>query len=823
MKKEDIDLDAIKTNLNDGLTNEEVSFRVSQNLVNKQVKVKTKSHFKIIFESFFNLFNVVLYVVMLIMILCAVIFPNGRKDIPITKFGFIFVILFNAITSIISQEISKKTVNKMKLIVDEKVLVLRNKEETLINIEEIVLDDVVILKSGNEVPCDIINMQYEVYVNESMLTGESKNILKKKGDILYSGSYIVSGNTKGIAYKVGSETYVSSMQNKINTIKRKKSQLNEDINKIIKLLLCVIFPLVVATFIKTYYIGENGVHWVFSLNVVTKCAAITVGMIPIGMILLTTITLAESIVKLYKKNTMIQELYAIENLSRVDTLCLDKTGTLTTQNFKVKEVIKLNNEEDINKIMSTFVHFDKDKNKTMEALSNYFKDDSCLEIKEFIPFSSESKFTKIVENSKVFYQIGAFDYILHDKKNIEKAKEYSSLGYRVLALVSNDKDLAIIILEDELRKGINETLKIFYDGGVDIKVISGDNVLTIKEVCKKAGIKDYDKYISLENVEISELKNIYDKYTIFGRTSPDQKQEIIRLLQENNHIVGYIGDGVNDTQSLRQANCSVAFKSGADSTKAVSEVILLDDDFSNLPFVLNEGRRVVANIQRSLLLFLTKTFFIGLFAFVSLFTKEGFIIELESIYAYQFVSIALCGCLLSLENNKNEPIKGNFSKTVVKNAFIYGLFMWLSASIILIINGANDSLIVNEVPLITIIITIAGLAILFDICRPIRTYTLIVFLIGVAGCLLLLVSFPDVFLNPDYLKSTADHQIAHVFDDLFKLDIYKNFKVLEITLIYVYVLLCYPFLLLVKYLTKLFNKLIYKIRNRKKLNSSDNI
>ena len=795
MKEVESRLNSYQVDLNKGLSDLEVNEKISLNQINKRKKVKSKSHLKIIFESFFTLFNIILYILALIIALFQIFHPEGLKELPITKYGFLIVILCNALTSIISQEISKKTIDKMKLIVNPKALILRNSKEVEVNVEDIVIDDIVLLKAGNEVPCDLIILEGEVYVNESMLTGESKAIFKKRGDVLLSGSFINSGNVKTFAYKVGNDTYISQVENKIHSIKKRKSYLTTNINKIIKILLC------------------------FVLDIINKCSTTIVGMIPIGMILLTTITLAESIVKLYKQKTMVQELYAIENLSRVDTLCLDKTGTLTTQNYLVKEVYPFKENVNFNNIISNIVNSLNDDNSTSLALKKYFKSDIKFEIIEKENFSSATKLSSITIKNKEQYFLGAPEYLLKSKTNLEKANEYALKGYRVLALVNKTEDLGIIILKDELRKGIEKTLKYFNDLNVEIKIISGDNPLTVKEVSKEAGVLNSELFISMENVSLEEIKDICDKYVIFGRTSPDQKQEIIKCLEEKGKVVGYVGDGVNDTQSLRQADCSIALKNGADSTKAVSDVVLLDNDFSHLPYVLEEGRRVISNVQRSLLLFLTKSIFIGLFSFLSIFSKKGLQIELEAIYIYEFISVALCGVLLSLQNNKIDPIKGSFVKIVISRACIYGFFMAISALIPIILNifnNINGTILFPEqtfVAIITLFITIAGLVVLFDICSPLKKYTAFVFGVGVSLSLLLMLAFPDVFLTIGYLKYTSGfkEQIARIFADFFNFSLFYKFNYVEIILIFVYLVLAYPLFYVIKLLFNFIYENFYKV------------
>lgn len=782
-------------NYKNGLSNKEVETLIKEGKNNKTKRVKGKSHLKIIVESCFTFFNIILYVLALIFLLFEIFYPNGLKHIPITKYGFLFTILCNATVSIVTQEISKHTLEKMHLISDPKVKVIREGKEILINNDDVVLGDTIIIKSGEVIPADLILKEGELSVNESMLTGESNAIRKRNGDTLYAGSYCLSGYGYLVADKVGKDRYISTIESKVENIKKKRSKLLDNIYKIIRILLVFVLPLTIGTAIKMWYVGTtltdpiNGLHWVFTPEVITKAAATLVGMIPIGMILLSSITLSESIIKLSKKKTMVQELYAIENLSRVDTLCLDKTGTLTTQCFEFVGVIKFKEFDDSTLIFNHFSAI-KDVNKTALAIKKEFKDSKIKkEVLKIEDFSSTSKSSKVFYKDGTFTMIGAPEFVFNDIRNINNAKEYAKKGFRVIGIKENDEELGIILLKDELRKGIKETLNYFSDLNIDMKIISGDDPLTVREISKEAGVKNYDNFISMENVKIEDIKTIANKYTIFGRTSPDQKQEIIRCLENNGNTVGYVGDGANDVTSLRQADCSIALENGADSTKAVSDVVLLDNDFSHLPDVFKEGRRVIRNIQRSILLFLSKTFFIGIFSFVSLFLPYGLPIEIEAIYIYEFISIALCGLLLSIQNSIPEAVKDDFVSSVLWNSFIFGAFMSFSGFIPIIINAISP--INNCQSLIVIFTTISGLLILIKVCYPFKKYTLGVALVGIVFSIIAALAFPDVFLNPGYLKQASNlkEQFALIFHDFFNLNLYLNLSFTEWITIMVYVIL----------------------------------
>lgn len=781
-----------------GLTTDEIEKLKKEGKNNKRDSVKSKSHLRIIFESFFSFFNIVLYLVALVFLFFQVFYPNGIKFIPITKYGFLIVIFFNAMCGIISQEASKHVIEKMKLITDPLVTVVRNAQETRIKIEEVVLGETIILKSGNEVPCDLVLKEGELYLNESNLTGESKLIKKVPGDTVYSGSFVAAGYGYLTATKVGKDTYIAKLENKISSITKKDSELLINIRKIIKVLIITLIPITIIVAIKMLYVGnslEGGENWTFSPQIITKCAATIVGMIPIGMMLLSSITLSLSIIKLYKHKTMVQELYAVEDLSKVDTLCLDKTGTLTTQHFLFKNLVKFKDfDEKI--ILSSYMSAMNDTNKTGLAVAKEFGNQELIKVKDKKLFSSTTKYSEATFEDGNIYRLGAPEFVFHDEKSKIKARELSKKGYRVLGFVSKEDDLALIVLEDELRKGIKETLKYFYNLNIDIKIISGDNTLTVKEVASMAGINGSDRFISMENVKLEEIKDIADKYTIFGRTTPEQKHEIIRVLQEKGHRVGFVGDGVNDTTSLRQADCSIALNSGADSAKAVSDAVLLDDDFSHLPLVFEEGRRVVSNIMRSLMLFTTKSFFIGLFSFLSVFMSTGLPIEIESIYIYEMISIALCGFLLSIQKTSPEPVKGDFVTNVLSKSFVFGSLLTISAVIPPILRAIFPDHFIHWESLIVFNITVSGLYVLLSICKPFSKYTTFVAVVGAACSLLASLALPDVFFNPGYLKTANNitEQLNLIFNDFFNMNLYKSIDYAEWITFAIYLVLC-PFML----------------------------
>lgn len=802
-----------------GLTSSEVSSLVKAKKVNKSKKIVKNTHFSIILSSIFTLPNVILYIVALLFLYTQIFLEDGFSYIPITKYGFLVVILFNIIISIVSKEKSKITLDKMKVINKGKVNVIRDNKLTLVNDDEIVLGDYIYLEKTNfTLPVDLEIVDGEATLNEAILSGESNLIKKNVGDKLLSGSILIYGKCIAKVIKVGKDTFVNNLESKVKSIKKSKSLLNKDINKIILIMLILIFPAIGAVNLSTYIYQKGD----FLLNSIANSSTIIVGMIPIGLVLLSSVTLANSIIKLIKQNVLTKELYAIESLARIDTLCVDKTGTLTTNKMKVKE-IKIISKEYSKEYLNNLLYFylsnlnDSDTSISVKSFLNInqneldkFKNQNNLKIEDKMLFDSSKKYSSLKINGKNYY-FGAFDYLLDkikDSNIYEIALDLAKKGNRVLVFKDEKEVLSLIYLVSELRKNVKETIPYFNELKVDIKVISGDNLETVKEVAKEAGILNYDKAISLENVNLEELKNIYDKYSIFARAKPEQKEEIVRLLEENNHKVAYIGDGVNDITSLRRATSSIALNSGVSSSKIISDFTLLDDDFSSLPNVIKEGRRVLKNIERTCTLFIVKDTLIFLFALYSLVSKNGMVIGIESIYIFEFIIVALSGFLLSIENT----IPDKYDNKMLKRSFILGgisgLFLSLPGLIIGILSFFID--IPGAHIICSLLISLFGPVILFGISYPLSKYSRNILIIS--SCLILfgLIFAPNIFLNPFYLRGADSlfEQLELIFKAIFNLDIYIKLNLEEyLSLGIYYILASFLFIFLV---IKYKNKLVIK-------------
>lgn len=565
-----------------------------------------------------------------------------------------------------------------------------------ISINNIVLDDILEFNSGNQIATDCIIQSGEVEVDESFITGESDTISKKYGDTLLSGSFIVSGRCYAKVEHIGEENYTAQISSGAKYIKKINSEIMYSLNKIIKFLSFAIVPISLLLFFNQLKLTGNDIE----LAVVKSVAAV-IGMIPEGLVLLTSTVLAVSVIRLAKHKVLVQELYCIETLARVDTLCLDKTGTLTEGTMEVKDIIPINeNISNISNILANLAKFSTDTNSTITAIRERFTDINNEFIPlNIIPFSSKSKWSGINFKDNSSYIIGAPEFVLKDKFNeySDKIKEYSQ-NFRVIVLAkSNDNFvnkelpdtielLGLILILDKIRKEANETLSYFAKQGVDIKIISGDNPITVSKIAKEVGLNGFDKYIDMTTIKNDDdIKQAAIKYTIFGRVTPQQKKSLVTALQEHGRTVAMTGDGVNDVLALKTADCSIAMASGSDATKNVSQLVLLDSNFASMPKVVAEGRRTINNIERSASLFLIKTIYSSVLAILFLFMAEAYPFIPIQLSLISMVTIGIPSFLLALEPNK-ERIRGNFLKNVISKAIPTALTSIINIILLTLLN-----------------------------------------------------------------------------------------------------------------------------------------
>lgn len=661
-----------------GLTDEQVKQRQEKGLINQDTTVPTKSIRKILFDNFFTLFN------FLNLLLGMAVFLVGSYK----NMLFLGIAIINTAISTIQEIHSKKVVDKLSVMASSKARVIRNGEKQEISIHELVLDDIVEFNTGNQIATDSIILEGNVQVNEAFITGEPDSIYKKEGDTLLSGSYIISGKCISKVEHIGEENYTAKISRGAKYVKKVNSEIMSSLKKIIKFLTFAIIPIGIALFYTQLNLDDS----TFQESVVRSVAAV-IGMIPEGLVLLTSTVLAVSVIRLSKARVLVQELYCIETLARVDTLCLDKTGTLTEGTMEVKDYIPVNRtQKEMSNILANIAKFSEDENATIEAIRNYFiKTEEEWVATQKIAFSSQTKWSGIGFQEKGTYLLGAPKLVLkEDFAKYKKTIEEYAKDYRVLVLAHSKKEvinnqlpedvelIGYVLLLDKIRKEAKQTLEYFKEQGVDIKIISGDNPITVSKIAKQVGVKKYDQYIDMSTLkEDKDIELIASQYTIFGRVSPTQKKMLVEALQKEGKTVAMTGDGVNDVLALKAADCSIAMANGSDATKSVSQLILLDSNFASMPKVVAEGRRTINNIQRSATLFLVKTIYAGLLAIMFLFMREEYPFMPIQMSLISTITIGLPSFILALEPNK-ERIQGEFLRNVIMRALPTGLAVVLN-------------------------------------------------------------------------------------------------------------------------------------------------
>ena len=729
------------TDIEVGLTQQQVDERTLAGLTNNSEVKTSKSYAKIFISNIFTFFNI-------ICLSCAIAlwFVGSWSDTI-----FMLIVVANTLISIIQEIKAKKTIDKLTLTNSNFTKVLRDGEAIEIYKKEVVMDDILILASGMQIASDSVIVDGSVEVNESLLTGESQPIRKNVGDALMAGSFISSGTCKAQVEKVGSANYIEKLSGKAKKYSKPKSELLSSLAFIIRLIGIIIIPLGTLMFFNNYKVYDGNLY-----HTITKTAGSVIGMIPAGMFLLTSVALAVSVVRLAKKRTLVQELYCIEMLARVNVLCLDKTGTLTDGSMKVREMVNISNkkyeDKDINKIIASIVGAFHDANHTAIALKSFFGKGSLTADKS-IPFSSERKFMGCSFNRLGAFKIGAYEFVTKNPSNSLKhqAEEFASKGLRVLMLVECDKSfsndnttpIAFILLEDNIRKDAQNTIEWFKNNSVDIRVISGDNPVTVSEVARRVGINNYDSYISLHGMSKQEVIEIADKYTIFGRVTPEQKATLVKALKAKGKTVAMTGDGVNDILALKEADCSVAIAAGSDAARSVSHLVLLDSNFSSMPSVVSEGRRVVNNIQKSSSLFLMKTIFTIIVSIMVLIWGKSYPFSPVQFIVLEYFVIGLPSFFLALQPNHN-IIKGKFISNLLKNALPAGLTLVLNATAIYVYQHFMGISNMTLATMASIAITCTGLIVLFNLCRPFNALRSILMISMSALALSIIVFMPNL-------------------------------------------------------------------------------
>ena len=731
-----------------GLTNEQVQQRIEEGKVNANENPNTRSYKQIVRENVLTFFNF-LNLALMIMVLLVGSYKNSM---------FMGIIVINTVIGIIQEVRAKKTLDKLAILTESKAVVLREGKKWTISTEKLVLDDILFLKTGDQVPADAKVLEGSIEVNESLLTGESDNLQKNEGDELFSGSFVTSGEACCQVIHVGKDNYASQITSEAKEFKRHNSELRNSLNAILKTISVIIVPMGLLLFYKQYYIAGNGIR-----DAVVNMVAAVLGMIPEGLVLLTSVALTLGALALTRKNTLVQELYCIETLARVDTLCLDKTGTITAGTMCVEQVQPYvegmeiraadgtenaasqidnansaaeNPENDIalavsgqrpemtaaeagnqpgfdngnegqneltsgtalqavetpqpemtmneiERVMANMMSVLKDKNATADALHKRFSRRTDMTVDHCIPFSSDRKYSGVAFKEKGTYLMGAAQFLFPEGNEdlIRQCAAYGKEGLRVLVLTHSPnlnqenelpaglKPVALFMITDIIRDNAPETLAFFKDQGVDLKVISGDDPVTVSAIAKKAGLENADRYIDATTITTPEdMERAVAECSVFGRVTPQQKKEMVLALQKQKHTVAMTGDGVNDVLALKEADCSVVMAEGSDAAKNIANVVLMDSNFAAMPEIVNQGRRVVNNIRTAASMFLIKTIFSALLCLITIFWGESYPFEPIQMSLISACAVGIPTFLLAQENNFNK-IESGFLRYVFMNAF----------------------------------------------------------------------------------------------------------------------------------------------------------
>ena len=671
-----------------GLTQAEVEARIADGQVNAIQDSSNRSVKDIVMGNtltFFNFINIVL--------LALVLSVRSYKNML-----FIFIIIANTLIGIFQEIKAKITLDKLKILTVSHVDVIRDGVKKSITVSELVKDDVILLKSGGQIPADGVILDGEVDVNESLLTGESDSIHKTCGSKVLSGSFVTSGKAMCLLTEVGHDCYMEKLSSEAKQFKRYKTELQRNLDTILKFISIIIVPLGIILFAKQYWISGSTYE-----QAALDTVAAVLGMIPEGLVLLTSVALALGAVRLARRSTLVRELFCIETLARVDTLCLDKTGTITEGHLCVQGEESVKEDVDLEQLMGRMVGALGDENETFQALRQHYKRNQSANTKFVLPFSSERKFSGVVFEGEGTYLMGAYQFIFPqaDPAVLEKIAEYASQGLRVLTVAHSPNEMTdytlaedfeivgFVFMTDVVRKNAPDILGYFEEQGVDLKVISGDDPVTVAAIAARAGLKDADKYIDATTIHTDEeMEDAILKYSVFGRVTPKQKQQMVRLLKQNGRTVAMTGDGVNDVLALKDADVSIAMASGSEAAKNTANLVLLNSDFASLPHIVNEGRRVINNIKAAASMFLIKTGFSVLTALLTIIVGQNYPFQPIQLSVINGCAVAIPTMLLQLEPSF-QKVNKHFFREVLRMSMPAAITI---TAMITIINNIGHSI-----------------------------------------------------------------------------------------------------------------------------------
>ena len=671
-----------------GLTQAEVEARIADGQVNAIQDSSNRSVKDIVMGNtltFFNFINIVL--------LALVLSVRSYKNML-----FIFIIIANTLIGIFQEIKAKITLDKLKILTVSHVDVIRDGVKKSVTVSELVKDDVILLKSGGQIPADGVILDGEVDVNESLLTGESDSIHKTCGSKVLSGSFVTSGKAMCLLTEVGHDCYMEKLSSEAKQFKRYKTELQRNLDTILKFISIIIVPLGIILFAKQYWISGSTYE-----QAALDTVAAVLGMIPEGLVLLTSVALALGAVRLARRSTLVRELFCIETLARVDTLCLDKTGTITEGHLCVQGEESVKEDVDLEQLMGRMVAALGDENETFQALRQHYKRNQSTNTKLVLPFSSERKFSGVVFEGEGTYLMGAYQFIFPqaDPAVLEKIAEYASQGLRVLTVAHSPNEMTdytlaedfeivgFVFMTDVVRKNAPDILGYFEEQGVDLKVISGDDPVTVAAIAARAGLKDADKYIDATTIHTDEeMEDAILKYSVFGRVTPKQKQQMVRLLKQNGRTVAMTGDGVNDVLALKDADVSIAMASGSEAAKNTANLVLLNSDFASLPHIVNEGRRVINNIKAAASMFLIKTGCSVLTALLTIIVGQNYPFQPIQLSVINGCAVAIPTMLLQLEPSF-QKVNKHFFREVLRMSMPAAITI---TAMITIINNIGHSI-----------------------------------------------------------------------------------------------------------------------------------
>ena len=734
-----------------GLSTNEARALYDQGKGNITIDNTAKTTKDIIKDNVFTYFNLIFLIMAILLIISGAF--NSLTFLP--------VIICNALIGIFQEIKAKKVLDKLTVLNQSTVIAIRDGEETIVSVDKLVLGDYIVLSAGSQICADAVVVDGEVSVNEALLTGEADEINKGANSELMSGSFVVSGKCVAKLIRVGADSYISKLMLKAKKMRKNdQSEMVKSINRIVAAAGIVIIPIGIFLFVQSFYIQGNS----FAESVPSMVAAL-IGMIPEGLYLLLSITLGLSTVRLAKQKVMLHDMRSIETLARVDTICVDKTGTITDNSMLVADAVLANpgsedDEETLKfylNLVSEYIGCVPDDNITMHALEDYFGIRNSRSCVSFKPFSSKYKYSS-VEFTEATYVMGAPEFVL--RESLEKYKNlvesYASKGLRVLCFAkyngiadgildgSLSEPLLFITLQNPIRPAAKETFTYFNKQGVDVKVISGDNPLTVSEVAKNAGILNSDKYVDASTLDEGDIPFAVSEYTIFGRVSPEQKQKIVRALKRKGHTVAMTGDGVNDILAMKDADCSIAMAAGSDAAVQAAQVVLLDSDFAHMPQVVAEGRRDINNIERTATLFLVKNIFSLLLAVFSIINVLTYPLQPSQITMVSLFNIGIPGFFLAMEPN-NKRIEGHFLIKVLLKAMPAALTDFFAIAALVIFGNTFGVNTADVSVASTFLLAIVGFIILANVCAPLNRYRTRVIFGCIAGMIVAAVFFNDLF------------------------------------------------------------------------------